>query len=102
MIDKKRERDNLRVELKPDIDGVAKKIEKSVAEKSFIIDKRKEQDKERVSIKTDIKEIGEKLESAIEKIEQKKKFGDVTPESQPAKTDMEKWLAQIQKFRKSV
>ena len=81
MIDKKREKDSQRVELKPDIDGAAQKIEKTIAEKSFIIDKRKEQDKERVSIKTDIKEIGEKLEPAIEKIEKKKKFGDVTPES---------------------
>ena len=72
MIEKKKERDAQRKELKTDIEKTAEAIRKSIGEKAFMMDKKKEIDTQKHQIKADVKGIGEKLESEIEKIEQKK------------------------------
>jgi hypothetical protein len=100
MIDKKREIDAELKELKPDMETSAEAISQSVGEKAFRIEKQRELDEKRQSLKVDIKAIGEKLESEIEKIEQKK-IGSGSSESEKTKTDLEKWLNQQKKLRKS-
>jgi len=72
-MDKQREIDQKRMELKPDLEKAGEAIEKTISEKAFRRDKQREEDLKRMEIKPDIKGISEKIEEEIKKIEEKKK-----------------------------
>ena len=65
--------DEQRKKVKPDLEGVGKKIEKNISEKAFMAQKRKESDEQRKKVKPDLEGIGKKIEKDVEEIEKKKR-----------------------------
>ena len=101
-IEKARELETQKKDIKPNIEETGDKISKVVGEKIFRIEKLREIDAKRKEINVDIKDIGEKLEDEIGKIEELKKMEDFIAIKVEAKSNIQKWLDQLKKFRKSV
>jgi len=73
MQQQRRQSEEFKKSIKPDIETASKAIEKNIGEKAFAQEKIKERDTQKMEIKPDIEGIAKKIEKDIEKHETEKK-----------------------------
>ena len=80
-MEKQREIDAKKKEIKPDIMGASEKISKVVGEKAFMMSRQKEIDMKRAEIKPDMKGISDKISQSVgEKVFRIEKQKELTKE----------------------